>query len=61
MPVSQSIRWQKSSYSDTGENCVEIGFAPRARAIRDTKLGEASPILHVSDRAFTEFVRHLVG
>lgn len=60
MPVPQSIEWRKSSYSDTGENCVEVGCAHGTRAIRDTKLGEASPVLHVTDGTFTAFLRHLL-
>lgn len=38
--------WRTSSYS-TGNpnNCVEVGEAPEQRAVRDTKLGEAGPVL----------------
>jgi hypothetical protein len=61
MPGPQSIEWRKSSYSGSGESCVEVGCAVGTRAVRDTKLGEASPVLRFGDRAFTEFLRHLLG
>lgn len=61
MPVPQSIEWRKSSHSGSGENCVEVGCAPGTRAIRDTKLGEASPVLHLTDRAFAELLDHLLS
>jgi hypothetical protein len=61
MPVSQSVRWRKSSYSGSGESCIEVGQAPGVRAVRDSKLGEASPVLRFGDRAFTEFLHHLLG
>lgn len=52
MPIPQSMPWRTSSYTDSGENCVEIGYAPGIRGIRDTKLGEASPVIFVSGPAF---------
>nr|WP_245976159.1 DUF397 domain-containing protein [Amycolatopsis palatopharyngis] len=60
MPLPQPMTWRKSSRSGGGENCVEVGCAHGTRAIRDTKLGETSPVLHVTDRAFTAFLRHLL-
>jgi hypothetical protein len=39
------LKWFKSSYSGGAENCVEVGAAPHRRAVRDTKLGPASPML----------------
>ncbi|MGW1681174.1 DUF397 domain-containing protein [Saccharopolyspora sp. NPDC002376] len=51
--------WQKSSRSEQNANCVEIGFAPGRVVIRDTKLGETSPILDVDSTAFAAFVRRV--
>ena len=29
--------WRKSSFSGTGEDCVEVAFAPETVGVRDTK------------------------
>ncbi|WP_216210217.1 DUF397 domain-containing protein [Amycolatopsis aidingensis] len=34
--LSQAV-WRKSSRSSSQANCVEVGFAPGAVAVRDTK------------------------
>ncbi|WP_190819728.1 DUF397 domain-containing protein [Saccharopolyspora pogona] len=31
------VQWRKSSRSASGGNCVEVGFAPDAIGIRDSK------------------------
>ncbi|MBD0670070.1 DUF397 domain-containing protein [Streptomyces sp. CBMA156] len=52
--------WFKSSYSGSGNNCVEVAdlaaTAYRAVAIRDSK-DPAGPVLLVTTTAFSEFVR----
>jgi hypothetical protein len=45
--------WRKSSHSN--QSCVEVG-ADGAVLVRDTKLGEASPILAVTPAAWRTFV-----
>ncbi|WP_421671850.1 DUF397 domain-containing protein [Saccharopolyspora spinosa] len=50
------MTWRKSSRSSGNDNCVEIGEAPAARGVRDSKLGEASPILTFSRRTWSTFV-----
>jgi hypothetical protein len=47
-------RFRKSSRSDGGSsgNCVEVGYVDGDVGIRDTKLGEASPVLDVPSAAF---------
>jgi len=47
-------RFRKSSRSDGGSsgNCVEVGYVDGDVGIRDTKLGEKSPVLDVSGAAF---------
>jgi hypothetical protein len=47
-------RWQRSTYSGQNAQCVEVANAPTSgmRLVRDSKLGENSPILEVSPRAF---------
>ena len=58
-------RWQKSSYSNGGNNgaCVEVASAPdgSGTAVRDSKLGNRSPILttsHEGWRSFLDVARH---
>lgn len=49
--------WRKSTYSDSGTGqCVEVGVAPGAVGIRDTKNREAGR-LTVSRTAWAAFVR----
>ncbi|SDY10602.1 protein of unknown function [Saccharopolyspora shandongensis] len=49
--------WRKSSYSgNDGGNCVEVGAAPSARGVRDSKLGESSPVLAFSCDAWASFL-----
>lgn len=62
MPSEEATQyeWRKSSFSNGGTNgeCVEIGFAPEkaGAGIRDSKLGDRSPILHLSHTAWTQFL-----
>ena len=48
-------RWQTSSLSQPSEQCVETSPAPQGAAIRDSKLGDDSPILALSGRQFIAF------
>ncbi|MEU6261928.1 DUF397 domain-containing protein [Saccharopolyspora shandongensis] len=58
--MTQFANWRKSSRSTQMQGqCVEIGFAPGRIGIRDTKLGESSPILDVDGAAFAAFVRRV--
>ncbi|GAB3496067.1 DUF397 domain-containing protein [Amycolatopsis cihanbeyliensis] len=36
-PDLSQVIWRKSSFSTSEANCVEVGFAPGAIAVRDTK------------------------
>jgi hypothetical protein len=46
MTPATFTQWRTSSYSSGNpNNCVEVGAAPHRRAVRDTKLGPASPTL----------------
>ena len=37
--------WRKSSRSNEERNCAEVAFSSDAVGVRDSKLGDASPIL----------------
>lgn len=45
--------WRKSSHSGQANNCVEVADA---RLIRDSKLGDESPILSLSTQVFAAFI-----
>ncbi|WP_433546869.1 DUF397 domain-containing protein [Streptomyces sp. CA-294286] len=53
-----TLNWQKSSYSSGGSNdCVEIADnTPGRTHLRDTKLADASPVITVTDHAWTTFL-----
>ncbi len=50
------MEWHKSSYSSGTGNCVEV--APGVH-VRDSKLGEASPVLMVYESGWTAFTAAL--
>jgi hypothetical protein len=48
--------WRTSSYSGNGGgNCIEVGTAAQAIAIRDTKKDGAGPVLRLSLAAWRKF------
>ncbi|MEW1696201.1 MULTISPECIES: DUF397 domain-containing protein [unclassified Streptomyces] len=62
--MTEDPQWLKSSYSDTGGNCVEVapnrvptlGLVP----VRDSKV-PSGPVLDVSAGAFSAFVEGVKG
>ncbi|WP_328602633.1 DUF397 domain-containing protein [Nocardia terrae] len=51
-------RWFKSSRSQGGEACVEAAHLRTGRvAVRDSKLGECSPVLVFDGLAWDSFTR----
>ncbi|MEU7019843.1 DUF397 domain-containing protein [Streptomyces sp. NPDC046203] len=52
-----AYHWCKSSYSsDEGGACVEVAAHPTAVHVRDSKLGETSPVFTVSPTAWNTFL-----
>jgi hypothetical protein len=49
-------QWRKSSYSQSANGCVEVGSSPAVVGVRDSKLGDRSPVLTFSRRAFAAFL-----
>ncbi|MGW1953438.1 DUF397 domain-containing protein [Streptomyces sp. NPDC001920] len=52
-----TLRWQKSSYSAEGSNCVEIATTPITIHIRDSK-NPTGPHLTLRPTAWTDFLAH---
>ncbi|MEU8306182.1 DUF397 domain-containing protein [Actinomadura sp. NPDC048955] len=49
--------WRKSSYSGTGNNCVEAGRVGERRVgVRDTASGGAGPVLEIEVTAWSAFL-----
>ncbi|MBF6508061.1 DUF397 domain-containing protein [Nocardia farcinica] len=54
--------WRKSSRSNgQGGMCVEVGRGEEVVGMRDSKLGEASPVLAVSRARWADFVSAVKG
>ncbi|TDC59279.1 DUF397 domain-containing protein [Actinomadura sp. GC306] len=55
------LNWRKSSYSEADGNCLEVAHCTSGKiSVRDSKLGDSSPILDFSPRewfAFSQAVR----
>lgn len=49
-------RWKKSSRSGAAGHCVEAQFAADMIQVRDTKLGEASPVLSYTRAEWSAFL-----
>lgn len=54
-PEYVGARWFTSSYSAAQAQCVEVAFLPGHRLVRDSKLGEASPVLTVTPTDWSAF------
>ena len=57
--TSEWSKWKKSSRSSSQGNgdCVEVRTDGSAFQVRDSKLGEGSPIFDVSREGFTALMR----
>lgn len=57
------VQWRKSSYSGgNGGNCVEVaGDAGGGLLVRDSKLGDASPVLYFRADEWAAFIAGVVN
>ena len=55
------MHWRKSSYSFANGNCVEVGQDGPVVGVRDTRLGDASPVLVFDAGAWRRFTATLTG
>ncbi len=55
MSTVDRLAWRTSTRSSDGENCVETAAGAATVHVRDTKLGEASPILTLTPIAWAGF------
>lgn len=53
--MAASLTWQKSSYSSTGDNCVELAWHPRGVALRESD--EPRTVLTASRRRLAALLR----
>ena len=59
METTGTLSWHTSSYSSSnGGNCIEVGAAPRAVAVRDSKDPDG-PVLAVSREGWRDFTRRV--
>lgn len=59
MGVDDVDDWRKSSHSDNGEDCVEVGTSAEMVTVRDTKRAGNSPLLRFSPSSWTRFITSL--
>lgn len=56
MSSSNTPVWRKSSRSGGAQTCVEVATNLPGALIRDSKLGDQSPVLNVRSTSFATFL-----
>lgn len=55
----EAASWRKSTHSGYNGNCVEAGHGPCVVGVRDSQLGDRSPVLEFSAGTWAAFVAAL--
>jgi hypothetical protein len=56
--MDTQLNWHKSTFSGQGNSCVEVADLPgNGRAVRDSKLGDDSPVLTFNAAEWDAFTR----
>jgi hypothetical protein len=53
---AEDAHWVKSSFSFSNGNCTEVAARHGAVLVRDSKLGEESPVLSFAPEAWQRFL-----
>jgi hypothetical protein len=53
--------WRKSSHSEPGRDCVEVGRSAHTIGVRDSKNDETGPVLEFTRAEWAAFTRALRG
>jgi Domain of unknown function (DUF397) len=61
MSNEEASGWRVATYTGGQGNCVEVGALTTMIAVRDTKNGEAGPVLSFGPRAWRVFMERLKG
>lgn len=48
--------WRKSTHSNPAGSCVELAYLDSVRGIRDSKLGDKSPVLRIRPTGLKTFI-----
>lgn len=54
--MSSALTWRKSTRSSQQQACVEVADTGGLTLVRDSKLGDASPILSITSSSWRAFV-----
>ena len=57
----EAASWRKSTHSGYNGNCVEAGHGPGVVGVRDSQLGDVSPVLEFGTAAWVAFVASVKG
>jgi len=58
-PDFANVRWRKSTRSNASGACVEVAVTTDTIRVRDSKLGQASPIANMSVEQWDQFLSRL--
>jgi len=56
-----SAVWTKATASGSGDNCVEVAVVNGVHGVRDSKLGDVSPILEFNEGEWQAFRQGVIA